>query len=413
MERRRKRLLCVAAFAAVKMLECAEKRQAKRRRVWRKTWLERWAQRGLYSLHGEAAAEDSQTFLRFVKMTGEDFQMLFIRVAPMISKQDTQMRKAISAKERLSLTRRFLATGESFKSLSHEYRMGASTAAGIVIETCKAIHEALRVFLQTPSTEAEWRKAADGFLQKWQFPHCLGAIDGKRISIQPPGYSGNTPHITSVPMMAVVDANYKFLYLSAGAQASASETGLFAESDFRRALDRHLLNLPSAQVLPNSDLVVPYMFVGDEGYPLRLDVMKPYPSVQIERDHRVFNYRLSRACRVAENAFGILANQWRVFRSTIMLHPDKVVSITMAAVCLHNFLRGRQSGAYLPVGLVDREDSEHRLVEGTWRSEGLGAMHPCQRETEQSPNFQAIQQRNALKQYFLCTAGLVPWQEDC
>ncbi|KAF7660047.1 hypothetical protein LDENG_00289300 [Lucifuga dentata] len=416
MERQRRQMLCVAALAAVTMLESTEKRKPKKRRIWRKTWLERQAQRALYSVHGELAqskSEGDQDFLRFARMTYEDFEMLFVRVGPMISKQDTQMRKAISAKERLSLTLRFLATGESFKSLSIQYKMGASTAAGIGIETCKAIHQALKEFLQTPSTEAEWQTVAEGFLQKWQFPHCLGAIDEKYISIQPPAYSGSNFHTTSVPMMAVVDADYKFLYLSAGTQSSTSDAGLFAESDFRRALDHGLLHLPPAERLPNSAVVLHYMFVGDEAYPLRPDLTKPYPCRKMDHDHKVFNYRLSRAHRVIENAFGILANRWRVFRSTILLHPDKVVSIMMAAVCLHNFLRERQSDAYLPAGLTDWEDANHRLVEGTWRREGLGAMHPCPREAEQTPGFEDQEQRDTLKEYFMSPAGLVPWQEDC
>lgn len=271
---------------------------------------------------------------------------------------------------------------------------------------------------QTPKTEAEWRTIAEEFQQKWQFPHCVGALDSKHIHVQPPAYSGSTfredKGMSSILMMAAVDANYRFLYISVGTKDRASDAGVFARSDLRRALDCGLLHLPPPEPLPNSDIVVPYMFIGDDAYPLRTDLMKPYSSGRMDHHRRTFNYRLSRAQRVGENAFGILANRWRVFRSTVVLHPDKVGKITMAAVCLHNFLCERRSEAYLPAGLPDREDADHSLVEGSWRREALGAMHPCPSEGQRnsSLSFQAEQQRDNLKDYFNSLAGLVPWQDD-
>lgn len=270
-------------------------------------------------------------------------------------------------------------------------------------------------YLQTPKTEAEWRAIAEEFERKWQFPNCLASLDGKHIYIQPPASSGSTYRNYkcrfSVLMMAAVDANYKFLYVSVGAQGRASDAGLFAHSDFKRALERGLLHIPPPQALPNSDAVVPFMFVGDDAYPLRTDLMKPYSHRQLDQEERIFNYRLSRARRVVENAFGILANRWRVFHSTIILHPDKVAKITMAAVCLHNFLREQRSEAYVPPGLADREDPDHRFVEGDWRREGLGALHSWQGGRGRNFSLQAKQQRDTMKEYFVSPAGLVPWQD--
>lgn len=74
-------------------------------------------------------------------------------------------------------------------------------------------------------------------------------------------------------------------------------------------------------------------------FPLRTDLQKPFYHRQLDHDQRIYNYRLSRAWRVVENAFGIFANRLRVFRTTINLHPDKVVKITLASCVIHNFLR--------------------------------------------------------------------------
>ena len=213
-------------------------------------------------------------------------------------------------------------------------------------------------------------------------------------------------------MMAVVDARYRFSYISVGAQGRASDAGVFAESDFKQALDSGLLNLPAAALLPGSDMQIPYMFVGDDAYPLRLDLMKPYPFRNMEHQQRVFNYRLSRARRVVENGFGIWANRWRVFLTNIMLNPDKVQKMVFATVCLHNYLRQVRSDPYTPAGLADTEDENHRLVEGTWRGDGLGAMLPLQPGRCGNSSMAAKAVRDNMKSYFVTPAGKVPWQDN-
>lgn len=212
--------------------------------------------------------------------------------------------------------------------------------------------------------------------------------------------------------MAAVDVNYTFIYISVGTQGRVSDAGLFANSDLRKALDKRLLNVPPPEELPRSDVLLPYMFVGDEAYPLRTDLMKPYPFRQLDHNQRVYNYRLSRVRRVVENAFGILANRFRVFRSTILLHPDSVTKITLASACLHNFLCERCSEAYMPPALADWEDADHRVNEGAWRRDGLGAMQNVQAGRARNPTLTAKQQRDVLKDYFTSPAGQVPWQED-
>lgn len=212
-------------------------------------------------------------------------------------------------------------------------------------------------------------------------------------------------------MMAAVDANYKFIYASVGTQGRVSDAGLFAHSDLRQAMDQGRLNFPPPEPLPSSDIMMPYMFVGDDAYPLRLDLMKPYPYRQMDHSQRVLNYRLSRARRVVENAFGILANRLRVFRSTICLEPDKVVKITMASLCIHNFLRERRSEAYTPPAFADWENNDHNIVEGNWRNQGTGSFQPVAHRRERNASVVAKMQRNLLCDYFVSPSGCVPWQE--
>lgn len=88
-----------------------------------------------------------------------------------------------------------------------------------------------------PNTEEEWRSIADGFLQKWNLPNTLGAIDGKHIRIQCPPNSGsvfyNYNHFYSIILLAVVDADYKIAYYDIGAEGKASDGGVWSKCSLR------------------------------------------------------------------------------------------------------------------------------------------------------------------------------------
>ena len=86
--------------------------------------------------------------------------------------------------------------------------------------------------------------------------------------------------------------------------------------------------------------------------------MKPFPTQDLPIDERTFNYRLSRARRVIENAFGIAATRFRIFRRPIIANVENVKVITEAVVALHNFLMSHNSSnvhRYCPINYTDQE----------------------------------------------------------
>ena len=98
--------------------------------------------------------------------------------------------------------------------------------------------------------------------------------------------------------------------------------------------------------------------------------MKPYPQRDLTEDKRVYNYRHSRARRISENLFGILANRRRVFCGVLNLSPEKAMLVTMSTLILHNFLRKtRSQNIYCPPGLADHEAENGDIVNGEWRSD--------------------------------------------
>ena len=109
-------------------------------------------------------------------------------------------------------------------------------------------------------------------------------------------------------MLAVVDANYKFIYVDVGSYGADSDAGIFRHC--AHALEQDKAGLPPDEPLPDSQTDVPYFLVGDDAFAIRSWMLKPYSKREMTAAERIFNYRLSRARRFVENAFGILANRY-------------------------------------------------------------------------------------------------------
>ena len=100
------------------------------------------------------------------------------------------------------------------------------------------------------------------------------------------------------------------------------------------------LNLPSDVPLPSDNILtsnsMPYVIVGDDAFLLKRHIMKPYAQRGLSDGKRIFNYRLSRARRTSENAFGIPASVFRILFTKINLDPHLVKLIMLACCILHN-----------------------------------------------------------------------------
>lgn len=137
----------IATILAAYIFESSEDEddsQRKRRNVWTKDWVVRRKQEGFYAkLFPELRAEEPELYHNFLRMDLEQFEHLLALVTPHIRKQDTNMRESISAGERLVLTLRYLATGDSFRSLQFLFRIPVSTISTIIPEVLDAIYEVL------------------------------------------------------------------------------------------------------------------------------------------------------------------------------------------------------------------------------------------------------------------------------
>ncbi|KAG0713570.1 hypothetical protein GWK47_015926 [Chionoecetes opilio] len=158
----------------------------------------------------------------WIRLDKDQYHKLLQLVTPLIAKKDTRMRKAVTAGERLTLTLRYLATGESHASLGCQFRISHNLISSIIPSVCRVIYQVLKQkFLRFPTNQSEWQEVANDYFTQRNFPMCIGALDGKRVLISKPPRSGSeyydyTGHFTLI-MMALVDANCNFMYVdSAG-----------------------------------------------------------------------------------------------------------------------------------------------------------------------------------------------------
>ncbi|CAH2088993.1 unnamed protein product [Euphydryas editha] len=137
-------------------------------------------------------AKLESTFLEYERMSLHKFNELVQIMQPYIKREDTLFRKAIGVEEKLMVTMRYLATGDSFKTIAESFRLGYTTVQEIIHTTCPALWEVLSKMVMPIPDEEKWKKIEKEFNEKWNYPNCIGALDGKHVEILSPPKSGST-----------------------------------------------------------------------------------------------------------------------------------------------------------------------------------------------------------------------------
>ncbi|KAK5648133.1 hypothetical protein RI129_003025 [Pyrocoelia pectoralis] len=354
-------LLAVAGICLIKKLKVAKKTRRPQ-----KCWIEKRATLSHINLIKELTNEPDD-FRNYLRMDETTYRHLLDLVTPLIKRYDTVMKCSITPHERLSATLRFLATGRTYEDLKFSTCISKSALSNMIPETCDAIYRVLKQeYLKFPKTTADWKKIALDFQNRWNFPHCLGAVDGKHVQITAPPGSGsyyfNYKKTFSVVLMGIANANYEFIYCDVGTNGRVSDGGVIENTTFMKNLIANKLNIPEPEIVVSDEPPLHYVFVGDEAFAMRHDFLKPYNQREHDYEKRIFNYRLSRARRIIENSFGILANRFRIFHTRINLKVDNIDTVILACCALHNFLRRNSSNSYTPSDVFDFEDTSTGLV---------------------------------------------------
>ena len=215
--------------------------------------------------------------------------------------------------------------------------------------------------------------------------------------------------------MAICDARYVFTLVDIGSYGSNNDSGVLLNSKMDKAFFNDLLSLPNQNAAPRFGKI-PYFIVGDEALPLQPRLLRPFPGQGIPEEQVIFNYRLSRARRVIENAFGILAGRRRIFMRPIQSNVETTDLIVKATIYLHNFLRLTNSAGYCPSGFVDSYDETDKINGGEWRhlvgNRQGGLLNDISAVRESRSLKAAIEVRETVKSYVNSMEGVLPWQWD-
>ena len=416
-------LVCICVVAIVddwmkrrqhKKPKPRRKKDGRAGRIWVREWLTRRQIHGDYDqLLQELNKEDRKGHKNFLRIYPELFHEMVERLTPKLKKMDTQLRNAQEVGLKLAVTLRHLASGTDYTSLQYSFRISKSSISKFVPLVCQAIIETyISEVMKSPKTPEEWNEVAKGFASRWNYFNCLGALDGKHVAIKKPKNGGslyfNYKRFHSIVLMALCDAKYKFLFVDVGAEGGAGDSGVWQKCNLARAMYDNRAGIPIDQNLPHDDQPIPFHIVADDAFALQPWLMKPYSHQTQDPVERIYSYRLFRARRVVENAFGLLQMRWRIFGRTMQQDVSVVKKITMCACVMHNLALTKYpfTGAE-----VDHEDQHHNVIPGTWRDESLNLMERLM--ARRGPNYsrRAKAVRDYLAKYYSSDAGAVEWQE--
>jgi len=150
----------------------------------------------------------------------------------------------------------------------------------------------------------------------------------------------------SLVLQGVADADKKFIFIEVGSRGKQSDGGTFAASTLFQHLQSNTF-VPPDKELPGITIKLPYVLIGDEAYPLKTFLMRPFPSRNLNAIRENYNKRLSAARKCIECAFGILRAKWRILGKDIEVSSEKAVHIIKCACILHNVVREKDGDSDL------------------------------------------------------------------
>ncbi|XP_055714922.1 uncharacterized protein LOC129809139 [Phlebotomus papatasi] len=201
-----------------------------------------------------------------------------------------------------------------------------------------------------------------GFEVVWGFPQCYGAIDECHIEIKVNDEDKVDYHNYKgwylIVLLAAVDYRYRFTYVNIGSPGRNNDSHIFERSIIRRLHNEDETFQRFLKVIQG--VQVPILLLGDSAFRLDRFLMKPYPHDNLTPKEKHFNYMLSRARRVTENAFGQLKNRFRRIGNglELMLENDSIV-IRVSCI-LHNILNEKNDYLNEEFDVASSEQLENR-----------------------------------------------------
>lgn len=367
-ERRRNRLVLAAARL------CSRERHVwayPRARSWYETTLPYFPE----STFRENFRLDRSTF-RYV-----------VSVCECMRRNNTNMRQAIPLEKRVAIALYRLATSAEDRTVANLFGVSRSSVNIIFREFCEVLVQRIEprfVKFPRPNDLAEHLRQ---FAAVAGFPQGVGALDGCHLEVCPPKDHDSDYHNYkgwySTILLAVADHAYRFLYTNVGSPGRNHDSAVFQRSRLPGVLAGDLFR---SEAKTFEGISVGPVLLADQAFPLQCHMMKPFPQPgSVGSPTRAFNYRLSSARRVVENAFGRLKARFRILHKGLESDIESVNTIVRACCVLHNICEQ----------LNDR--CEKNWLD-TVQSDDKNRPQPVRFTSVEEPS--GVEVRNALAKYF-------------
>lgn len=127
----------------------------------------------------------------------------------------------------------------------------------------KVLKQKLMPIAMPPPTKNDFKRIEKDFWEKWNMPNCISSIDGKHVRIRAPPNSGslyfNYKDYFSVVMLALVDANYKFVAVDVGSYGKEGDSNIFRKSAIGKKIANNDFTIPEAKPLPQLNVSLPIL----------------------------------------------------------------------------------------------------------------------------------------------------------
>ena len=284
-----------------------------------------------------------QRFKKTFRVSKATFNFILGRIQHDLQR-DTVTEDPISPAFRLAVCLYRLARGDYYYTIAEMTGLGTSTVCGIVSDVTKAIINNLwneQVDQHFPKDKQQFREKILDMEEMWQFSCSWGAIDGCHIPLKcPPGglqankEYHNFKNFYSIVLMGMVDAKRRFIWASCGFPGNSHDSIIFQSTNLWS-------KITGGQTIPGigkeiGGVKIPPLLLGDSAFPFQSWLMKPFTNAVLTPQQQYFNYRLSRARMVTEEAYGELKGRWRVLLRRCESTQEEVRDNTLACIVLHN-----------------------------------------------------------------------------
>lgn len=339
-------------------------------------------------------------FRQAFRMNRRTFNIICDELSPVISKEDTMLRRAIPVSKRVAICLWRLATGEPLRVVSQTFGVGISTCHKIILEVCSAVKTVLMPkFLKWPD-QVQTEEIKNRFFELTSgegIPDVIGTMHTTQISIVAPkknvGDYFNKRHTEknqrssySVAIQGIVNADGIFTDICIGLPGSMSDDQVLTKSTIYHRLNQiqrqnhnhdhenifydrqtifHRQNQIQRQNYNHQNCnhrnqIQREVIVGGKEYPLLEWLMIPYAHQNLTWTQHMFNEKVREVRRFGVNAFGRLKGRWRCLQKRTEVKVEDLPVILGACCVLHNVCETMEMemDVDLLLQIIDKNDND-------------------------------------------------------